>query len=82
MILVNPVGADLLISDDFVSNPIIEKTLNDKKNITQCISLQFLIVIQGTLFTLFSSLLIPSFIFKDIFPPFSYPPLPSFSECH
>ena len=31
IVLVNPVGVDLLLSDDFVSNPIIKKTLNDKK---------------------------------------------------
>jgi hypothetical protein len=31
MTLVNPVGADLLISDDFISNPIIKKILNNKK---------------------------------------------------
>ena len=31
IVLVNPVGVDLLLSDDFVSNLIIKKTLNDKK---------------------------------------------------
>ena len=31
IVLVNPVGVDLLLSNDFVSNPIIKKTLNDKK---------------------------------------------------
>jgi hypothetical protein len=31
MVLVNLVGVNLLLSDDFVSNHIIKKTLNDKK---------------------------------------------------
>ena len=34
MVLVNPVGANLSLSDDFVSNLIIKRILKDRKNIT------------------------------------------------
>ncbi len=33
-VLVNPVGVDLSLSDDFVSNPIIKRILKDRKYIT------------------------------------------------
>ena len=34
MVLVNPVGANLSLSDDFVSNLIIKRILKDRMNIT------------------------------------------------
>ena len=34
MVLVNPVGVDLSLSNDFVSNPIIKRILKDRKYIT------------------------------------------------
>ena len=34
IVLVNPVGVDLSLSNDFVSNPIIKRILKDRKYIT------------------------------------------------